>query len=152
MQRALQLRAEFVSCGISDEKMLSAFFLLRMKATEHFKDWAIQQLQVDPPPKLTDLVSNLRTTFRDLLDETITSTDPRAHVTHTGKNQCTYCKNTEHHILCCRKLRSDQQAYDERQATKHTIMMLDGNPIAGVSEAVAEAVAISAKRIRLERL
>jgi GAG-pre-integrase domain len=117
LQRSLQLRAELVGAGIQDEVLISAFFLIALRNTTEFHDWVLQQLQTDPPKKLSELVSNMRTTFRNLLDDTISAPEPSAHSTqhHSSPQTCSYCHRNNHQLLSCFKLRKDQAAFDERQ-------------------------------------
>lgn len=115
LQRSLELRAQLVGAGISDEVLFSSFFLIGLRDTTQLHDWVIQQLQTDPPKSLSELVANVRTTFRNLMEQTIVVTEPSAHTTTRPNDQargCTYCKRTNHGILSCWKLREDQQAHD----------------------------------------
>jgi hypothetical protein len=113
LTRALQLRAELTSAKCGDEELISAMFLIALRDTEKLHDWAVQQLQVDPPAKLPELVTSIRTVHRNLLDESFSSTEHSAHTSTQGK--CTYCHRTNHHILSCWQLREDQQRYDQRR-------------------------------------
>jgi hypothetical protein len=85
-----------------------------MKGTDQFREWAVQKLQLDPVPKLPDLVPNLRTTFRNLFSERLTVCS--LQITHSQRNmqECSYCHNRGHSILDCRRLRVHQVARDER--------------------------------------
>jgi gag-polypeptide of LTR copia-type len=112
--RLLRLRAECISGGVDDDVLFSATFLNAMKYTDQYRDWAVQKLQLDPVPTLPDLVPSLRTTFRNLLDEQLTSMQPSAHTTQRTTQECSYCHKQGHSILDCRKLRADQAARDER--------------------------------------
>jgi hypothetical protein len=116
LQRACILRTEMQSAGIADEVLLSAFFLLSLRRTDTFRDWAIQQLQKEPPAILPELVSNLRTAFRDQLDEHVVSPEPSAHLADRA-GTCAYCHKPNHHILACRKLRADQESFAARRFT-----------------------------------
>jgi hypothetical protein len=76
LQRTMQLRAACRSAGVDDDVLLSACYLLTLRNTEQFHDWAIQHLQHDPPHKVPDLLSNLRTTFTNLMTEPISVQPP----------------------------------------------------------------------------
>jgi transposase InsO family protein len=118
LTRSLQLRADARSAGVTDDDLMSACFLVALRETERFHDWAIQQLQHDPPSKLPALVSSLRTTFRNLLDETIVGVQPTAHMSRNlaNKNHCDFCGKQGHFILNCRSLRHQQSQYDSNQS------------------------------------
>jgi hypothetical protein len=118
LQRSLQLRADLTGAGIKDDVLVSACFLIGLRDADQFRDWVVQQLQQDPPRSLPELVSNLRTTFRHLLNETVLVHSPSAHNAQCAPNTCTYCRNSGHHILSCYKLRDDQAAHDRRRAAR----------------------------------
>jgi hypothetical protein len=115
--RALDLRTAFETAKCKDDELISAFFLIGMRDTDHFKDWSIQQLQHDKPAALPELVRSLRTTFRHLLDEYVTAPEPVAHQARSdGKMHCIYCNGTSHTFLGCYQLRSDQKEFDASRA------------------------------------
>jgi transposase InsO family protein len=112
LNRALELRTSFRSAAIDDEVLLSAFFLISLRDTEQYRDWAIQKLQHDKPDDIPTLVQSLRTTFRQQLSEHVTATPVANQARRQNQDMCSYCGRGTHSILDCFQLQSDMKVHD----------------------------------------
>lgn len=60
----------------ADDELISAVFLIAVQATDKLHDWVTQQILVDPPQALPELVTSLCTVHRNLQGEQILSSTP----------------------------------------------------------------------------